>query len=82
MRSLLRGLGATVLVAASAGCLPYQNTAMYGNADGVAISYAGDVAETMPIARRHCAQFERQPVLRNTTADTVFYACIRVKAGL
>jgi hypothetical protein len=60
------------------GCaLAHQDTVMGGNADGVVINYFGDIAETLPMARRHCAQYERVPVLRQTKDNNVFYACVR-----
>ena len=34
---------------------------MDGQADGVIIQYFGDLAETLPLARDHCAQYERVP---------------------
>jgi hypothetical protein len=64
----------------SAACtLQHQDTAMRGTADWVLISYAGDVSDTLPIARRHCAQYERRPVLSQTKDNTALYMC--VKAG-
>lgn len=63
---------------ALAGCAP-QGTALHGGPDGVAINYAGDLGETLPIARRHCAQYERQPVLWQAKDDTATYACVRAE---
>ena len=59
-----RWLCGMALALAIAGCLPHQNVIMFGNAEGVSINYLGDVSATMALARRHCAQFEREPVLR------------------
>lgn len=56
---------------------PHQDAAMRGTADWVIISYAGDVAETLPIARRHCAQYERQPVLHQAKDNSAVYQCVK-----
>jgi len=65
------------------GCndIPHQNVAMRGNADGVMINYVGDVADTLPIARQHCAQYERVPVLRQAKDNNATYACVRANAA-
>ncbi len=62
----------------TAGCAaaPTKNTVMEGNADSVAIQFAGDVGATLPLAAKHCAQYERVPQLRNTRDDIVNYACV------
>jgi hypothetical protein len=58
-----------------------QDVAMRGGIDGVIISYVGDVADTLPIAKQHCARYERVPVLHQTTPDHVVYFCIKPPAG-
>jgi hypothetical protein len=57
--------------------LPHHDTAMQGNADWVIISYVGDVADTERLARQHCAQYERVPVLRQAKDESAVYACVR-----
>jgi len=74
------GLAIGALGAALGGC-EHHDTAMRGNADGVMINYVGDIAETLPLARQHCAQYERQPLLRDTRDNTATYACVRVNAA-
>jgi hypothetical protein len=68
-------------LAAALGACEHHDAAMHGNADGVMISYAGDINETLPIARQHCGQYERIPVLRTIRDDAAIYACIRVNAA-
>jgi hypothetical protein len=59
------------------GCtLPHQDMAIQGNANGVIINYVGDIAETLPLARQHCAQYERVPVLHETKDDNAIYFCV------
>jgi hypothetical protein len=76
----LTGLTATLAFClALAGCAqPYQNVIMMdGKADGVVIQYYGDVNATLPLARQHCAAYERVPVRRSYSAEKnlVIYAC-------
>lgn len=53
------------------GCAaPIKGTVMEGNADGVAIQFGGDVRATLPLAEKHCAQYERRPQLRDTTTTS------------
>ena len=65
------------VLGACAGGVSHQDAAIRGNADWVIISYVGDISETMPIARQHCAQYERVPVLRQTKDNSVVYGCVR-----
>lgn len=48
-----------------------------GSPDSVEISYRGDVANAVPLARRHCAQFERVPHLVETPDDLAVFDCRR-----
>ena len=80
-RRTWRAVYGAALGIALGGCFPHQDVAMGGNADGIAISYAGDLAATLPLARQHCAQFERVPVLHSTKENTAYYACVRVNAS-
>jgi hypothetical protein len=60
---------------------PPQDVAFQGNADGVIINYVGDVADTLPIAKQHCARYERVPVLHETKEERVVYFCIKPPSG-
>jgi len=59
-----------------AGCAGPKPFVREGNADSVAIGYSGDVASTLPLARAHCARFERVPHLVETTIETADYDCV------
>jgi hypothetical protein len=65
-----------LLAAPLAGCLSYQAHVMSGDGDQVVIQYTGDVALTLPLARQHCAQYERVPQQRETDPGSVTYACV------
>jgi hypothetical protein len=65
-------------LAALAGCAaPPHDVVMEGNADGVIISYTGDIALTEPLARQYCARYERVPVLHQSTDSNVVYFCVK-----
>ena len=59
------------------GCTAPHPTVHGGNANSVEVSYAGDVASTLPAARGHCAQFERVPRLVDAGTDIAIYDCVR-----
>jgi len=59
------------------GCTAPRPTVHSGNANSVEVSYAGGVASTLPVARRHCAQFERVPRLVDAGTDIAIYDCVR-----
>jgi hypothetical protein len=80
MRRLLIALsGAVAIGGVLAGCLPHEDKIiMDGKADGVVIQYYGDLAETLPLARQHCAQYERVPKERSHSVEKnlVIYDCV------
>jgi hypothetical protein len=78
MRRWAAAVFGLALAAPLAACtLPHQDVAMRGTADWVLINYAGDVSDTLPIARRHCAQYERQPELRQAKDNSALYMCVK-----
>jgi hypothetical protein len=75
------GLVATVaFYVALTGCeVPHQNVIMLdGKASGVIIQYYGDVNATLPLARQHCAAYERVPVRKSYSSEKnlVIYDCV------
>jgi hypothetical protein len=48
-----------------------------GNADTVEIGFSGDASNAMPLARKHCAQFERVPRYVQPTLDGGIFECVR-----
>lgn len=59
------------------GCTGPHPFIREGDANSVEITDAGDVASTWPLARRHCAQFERVPRLVDSGADLAVFDCVR-----
>ena len=75
-------LGLALLAAALAGCNAPSPNIREGNADTVHVTYGGDVATAWPLARKHCAQFERMPRLADAEVgenglDLANFDCIR-----
>jgi hypothetical protein len=52
-----------------------------GNADQVEIGFGGDYVNAMPLARKHCAQFERVPFYVGPTLDGGIFECVRPDKG-
>jgi hypothetical protein len=52
-----------------------------GNAESVEIGFSGDVSNAMPLARKHCAQFEREPRFVSPTLDGGLFECVRPGPG-
>lgn len=70
------------VAAALAACNAPKPNIRQGNADKVEISYGGDVATAWPLARKHCAQYERVPRLADVGIgenglDLADFDCIR-----
>jgi hypothetical protein len=62
---------------ALSGCTAPHPAIRNGNANSVEVSYAGDVASAQPLARQHCAQFERVPRLVDPGLDVAVFDCVR-----
>jgi hypothetical protein len=77
MRRVAGLLGVTALVALG-GCQNQNQIITDGKADGVVIQYYGDVEATLPLARQHCAAYERVPFRKSYSAEKnlVIYACV------
>jgi hypothetical protein len=52
-----------------------------GSANSVEIGFSGDLSNAMPLARKHCAQFERVPRYLMPTLDGGIFECVRPGAG-
>jgi hypothetical protein len=65
-------IGATV-----GGCTATHPFVRNGDANSVEITYGGDVAGTLPLARRHCAQYGRVARFLDAGGDVAAYECVR-----
>jgi hypothetical protein len=70
-------LAVATVGAALSGCTAPHPVIRSGNANSVEVSYAGDVASALPLARQHCAQFERVPRLVDPGLDIAIFDCVR-----
>lgn len=72
------GLTAIGLIGAGLyGCISPHPYIREGDANRVEVSYYGDVATTLPLAKEHCARFERVPRLSDPGVDIALYDCVR-----
>jgi hypothetical protein len=71
----IRLLGFSIAAAALGGCLVGQPALQHGDEKSAEILYSGDVASTLPIAKRYCAGYERVARLVDTTPGIAYYAC-------
>ena len=70
------------IIAGLAACglpRPFESHAFVkrGDASSVDIGYSGDAEATTALARRHCAQYEREARFYDKTIDTAFFDCVR-----
>jgi hypothetical protein len=66
------------LAAALPGCLGGDRAFIReGTADSVTISHQDNVAATLPVAKKHCAQFERVAQLVEANTELATYDCRR-----
>lgn len=86
-QSAMRLLG-LMLVAFAAGCadpsrelMTPHDAIMQGSANGVVISYYGDLSKTLPLAQQYCARYERVPVFLSTKENNAYYYCVRAGEG-
>jgi hypothetical protein len=70
-------LAASAAGAALFGCSGPHPFIHDGDMNSVEIGYSGDVASTLPLARRHCGQFERVPRLVDPGLDIAIFDCVR-----
>ena len=75
--TVLLALAAGAAGAALSGCTAAHPFILKGDANSVEISYGSDVASALPLARRHCAQFERVPRLVDAGIDLALFDCVR-----
>jgi len=59
------------------GCTAPNPYIRDGDANSVEVTYSGDVASALPLATRHCAQFERVPRLVDAGLDIAIFDCVR-----
>jgi hypothetical protein len=81
---MTRSIAAVVLAtsagsAALCGCNGPHPFVRKGDANSVEIIYSGDPANALPVARQHCAQYERVPRLVDAGFDLAIFDCVAPK---
>ncbi len=79
---MTRSIAAVVLATSAAGaalcgCNGPHPFVRKGDANSVEISYGGDPASALPLARQHCAQYERVPRLVDAGVGLAIFDCVR-----
>ena len=76
---MTRSIAAAALALALCACTLAQPNPVIrkGDADSVEILYSWDPQSALPLARQHCAQYERVPRLRDAGADIAVFDCVR-----
>jgi hypothetical protein len=67
------GIAAAMLAGCRVGAQPFI---LAGDANAVEIGYSADPGTTLPLARRHCLQFERVPQFLDADGESAIYACV------
>ena len=61
---------------ALSGCTAPHPAIRSGDANSVEVSYGGAVESAQPLARRHCAQYDRVPRLSDAGLDVAIFDCV------
>jgi hypothetical protein len=59
------------------GCSGPKPFLLSGDAKRVEVGYASDPATTFPLAKAHCAQYERVPRLLQAQENIAYYECYK-----
>jgi len=59
-----------------AGCNAPHPNIRDGDMNSVEVSYGGDVASALPLARQHCAKYDRVPRLSDPGLDVAIFDCV------
>lgn len=73
----LSRLALAIATAVLPGCAGPHAFVSQGDANSVTVGFTGDVANALPLARQHCAQFERVPRLADKDLDVAYFDCVR-----
>jgi hypothetical protein len=60
-----------------ASCTGGKPFLLQGNADTAQVGYSGNLDAATPVARRHCAQYERVPRFLEAEENIAFFDCVR-----
>jgi hypothetical protein len=69
-------LAANAAGTALSGCTAPHPFISGGDANSVEITYGGDIASALALARKHCARYERVPRLVDPGIDLAVFNCV------
>ena len=67
-------LASLIVLAACNGPHPFLRQ---GDANSAEVSFSGDVASALPVAREHCARYGRVPHLADAGFDSAIFDCVK-----
>jgi hypothetical protein len=74
---MIRFLALILCGSLAAGCSGPKPFLLSGDAKRAEIGYAIDPATTLPLAKLHCAAYERVPRLLQTQENIAYYECYK-----
>jgi hypothetical protein len=68
-----------VLAAGSLGiaCTGSKPFLLQGDANSAQVGFSSDVDDATPVARQHCAQYEKVPRFLEAEENVAFFDCVR-----
>jgi len=74
--AVVLAIGASGANVALFGCTGAHPFVREGGANSVEVTFSGNVANALPLAREHCARYERVPRLVASEADLAIFDCV------
>ena len=65
-----------LLVAPLGGCNGPHPFVRDGDATGVEVFYSGNLSDALPVAKEHCAQYERVPRYVDASLGLAIFQCV------
>ncbi len=69
-------VAAVVLAASTAGCEGPKPFLLQGDADSAEVGFSGDPAAANPVAKQHCARYERVPRFLDAGENVAYFDCV------
>jgi hypothetical protein len=68
---------AVLFAALGSACTGPKPFLLQGDANSAQVGYSGDIDAAAPVAKRHCAQYERVPRFLEAQENVAFFDCVR-----
>jgi hypothetical protein len=76
-RRLIWLVGGAGLAIALAGCAGPQPFLLNGDADSAEVGFSGDPGSATPVAKQHCARYERVPHFVQADPNVAYFDCVK-----